>query len=512
MEWTFKIRSENVTYTISETEIAVKPMNELFLSNKDEFAATFGEVIETEPFDGGAAAEAESAADREVFRKAGWQFVHPHAEVALMTETGPRTIESGTVHQVILSDTRSRMIATGLATVRFNDEKLSEEEVKNLLAEDGLSIVYRLGFAPNTFEVRLPSGRPLPEIIGMLQAKTERYQYAEPSLLQIIKPREAPRFAPLSEPEIKNEVQWHHIFMRSFDAWKDTVGKGLRVAVIENGMQVSHTDLEESIVGGGFFKKTAVGETQFVRYEKGMPDFPDDSHGTLVLGLVGARLNGSQGCGVAPEAGLIAIACLPDQTGTQATLARAVHYAADPSFEDKLSKPGEGADVISCSLDTQKKLDSNLYDAITFASNQGRAGKGAPIFWAVDNLHTAIEIDKVFSHPEVIAIAGHDREGNKVQPSAFGKRLEYLAPGEDVASTNSFNGFREDNDGTSFATPLAAGVAALVLSLQPEWTAKKVREHLKQSCVPPGSAPDNEVGFGRLSAAIAVAKAKPPDL
>ncbi len=60
--------------------------------------------------------------------------------------------------------------------------------------------------------------------------------------------------------------------------------------------------------------------------------------------------NDRGGCGSAPEADLIAVACLSDQIGTQTTLARALAYAADPSREDGRARADDGADIISVSL------------------------------------------------------------------------------------------------------------------------------------------------------------------
>jgi thermitase len=294
-------------------------------------------------------------------------------------------------------------------------------------------------------------------------------------------------------------------------AWQITRGAGkrpVRVAVIDNGMQISHKDLNGAIVSGGFFNPEGVGLANFVRLTPGMADFPPDPHGTFCLGLVGARINNDDGCGIAPEANLIAIACANDQTGTQTTLARAIHYAADPHSWDSLAKSSEGADVISCSLNTQNLLHTALKDAIHFAYEKGRSGLGVPVFWAASNEHTEISKDMLCSHHEIIPVASYDRTGAKFV-SAFGPQLEYLAPGRDVFSTNSDNGFSRDS-GTSFATPLAAGVAALVLALQPGWNKEQIRNLLRKSCdqIGPLAGHNDETGYGRLNAAIAAARAK----
>jgi thermitase len=217
------------------------------------------------------------------------------------------------------------------------------------------------------------------------------------------------------------------------------------------------------------------------------------------------------GCGSAPRADLIAVACLTDQIGTQTTLARAVAYAADPTREDAQASAANGADVIVSSLGPNGPdwdLTSVLDLAIRFAANQGRGGLGTPIFWAVSNGHFEVERDEVSSHPDVIGVGRSDRN-DQADGSAFGPKLEFLAPGVDVFSTKSGSKFGFST-GTSFAAPLAAGVGALVLSRHPQFTAQQVRERLRTTCDKVGGVTydanghHDEYGFGRINAARAV--------
>ena len=147
-----------------------------------------------------------------------------------------------------------------------------------------------------------------------------------------------------------------------------------------------------------------------------------------------------------------------DQVGTQATLARAVAYAADPTREDGRARPEDGADIISCSLgpDTVAdwKLTSVLDLALDFAATRGRGGLGSPLFWSVSNGNFELVRDEVCSHPRVLAV-GRSNRNDRQDGSAFGPKLEFLAPGREVFSTRAGNRNGVDT-GTSFATPLAA--------------------------------------------------------
>jgi thermitase len=286
----------------------------------------------------------------------------------------------------------------------------------------------------------------------------------------------------------------------------------MRIAVIDNGMQVNHPDLKGGIVGGGYFQSDGGASSTFVRLKAGMSGFPDVAHGTFCLGMAGARLNNKRGgCGSAPEADLLAVACMNDQVGTQTTLARAVAYAADPSREDKQASASSGADVIACSLGPNGPdwdLTSVLDLALRFVANQGRGGLGTPIFWAASNGHFEISRDEVSSHADVIAVGRSDRN-DQADGSAYGPKLEFLAPGVDVYNATSGGKYRFWT-GTSFAAPLAAGVGALVLARNPQWTAQQVREQLQATCDKIGgvtydsSGHHDEYGFGRINAARAV--------
>jgi len=211
---------------------------------------------------------------------------------------------------------------------------------------------------------------------------------------------------------------------------------------------------------------------------------------------------------MAPEASLIAVACADNLLTTQATLARAVHFAVKPSDYDPQANDQNAADIISCSLDTNNPLLTVLKEAITFANQKGRkrngAALGVPIFWSVSNVSDTILKDPVCCLPEVIAVGRYTNRGVR-DKGAFGEQLAFLAPGRAVYSTRSGNQYGE-GDGTSFSTALAAGVGALVLSVHPDWTAAQVRNKLVQSCDPMNGVNGHSdfSGFGKLNAHKAV--------
>jgi thermitase len=501
MKWIFKINRKVVTWEISETLVAIPPPPDFKPRIiDDEFPETLGKAASN----GGGYYYKRSIPDQEIFERTGWRFISP-------AQSG----NEKDVRQVYFSESGDLLIETKLATVQLVAEHCytNRTSPEKILAEDDLEIVYRLSFAPNLYAVRILSQRTLPDTIEVLQKKTDRYVFAEPSVLQRVSGRETP-----SDPDYFD--QWQHadalkldgtggLGLHSEEAWAITTGVGdngpVRVAVIDNGMDINHTDLKDAIKSGGFFRPDAPGSgtATFVRFQKGMTGFPVRGHGTFCLGMVGAKKdNQNGGCGIAPDADLVAVACAVDQTGTQLTLARAIEFAVNPQAVDPGGPTTAGADVISCSLRTANVVESVLELALNSAA-AGRGGLGVPIFWAVSNDSTPISDDQLCSLDNVIAVGRANRTGAP-GGSASGPKLEFIAPGVDVfgPSRGSQNVV---STGTSFATPLAAGVAALVISLHPDWTADEVRQHLRDTCDKPnGDGHDDAFGFGRLNAANAV--------
>lgn len=277
------------------------------------------------------------------------------------------------------------------------------------------------------------------------------------------------------------------------EAWGTTRGAGVTVAVIDTGVDASHPDLAGAVVGGtdvsgigGADGRTPVGE--------------DSGHGTMVASLLAGR--GQPGglgvIGVAPEASVLAISvgfgAGPRDVDTE--IAEAVTWAVD-----------NGADVINLSL-TRNTLDWPVswdeaflhaaeHDVVVVAA-AGNRGAGTEIVGAPATM------------PGVLTVAGVDRRGiASLDASSQGITIGVSAPSEQLVGAVPGGGY-VTWQGTSGATPLVSGVAALVRAAHPDLDAANVIERIVATAEPVGAeVPSPLYGFGLLRAADAVGASVP---
>jgi subtilisin family serine protease len=277
------------------------------------------------------------------------------------------------------------------------------------------------------------------------------------------------------------------------DAWKDSEGEGVTVAVIDTGVRAEHPDLEGNIVPGVNF----IDSTQ--------PPSDTNGHGTMCAGIIAAvRNNEKFVVGVAPKAKIMAIKIFRGAgdlgaSGAKASIcADAIIYAAD-----------HGARVISNSWGPANIdfPDEEVKTAVKYAHC-----KNCVVVFAAGNEGADIADRLYLNHDKVISVAASDKsshrwEGENDSSSNYGAGITVSAPGLEIISTSIDSGDYSIGAGTSMACPHVAGVAALILSVRKDISPDDVKDIIRNGVDNFKYVTGQPIGLGTIDAAICVSKA-----
>jgi subtilisin family serine protease len=270
--------------------------------------------------------------------------------------------------------------------------------------------------------------------------------------------------------------EWHLQTIGAPTAWNVATGSGVTVAILDSGIDASHPDLAPQLVPGWNF------------YDNNSNTADVFGHGTEVAGVVAALGNNSMGvAGVAFNARLMPIR-VTDTSGyaSISALANGLTYAAD-----------HGARVANMSFAVQSY--ASVISAAQYFMN-----KGGVVLNSAGNYGT---LDSTAPSNALVSVSATTSSDTFASWSSFGPYVDLSAPGVSIWTTTMGGGYGAVS-GTSFSSPLTAGVAALVMSANAALTPSQVVSVLESSAVDLGSAGyDDDFGYGRVSAANAVAAA-----
>jgi len=285
--------------------------------------------------------------------------------------------------------------------------------------------------------------------------------------------------------------QWHHSTINSERAWSMSTGEGVLVAVIDTGIDITHPALRDRISPRSFNSHSLRTGIQYVQ--------DDDGHGTHVSGIIAASSRAGTVAGVAPGVELLVIKANRPGTGyfELAAYLRGVNYAVE-----------NGARVINLSLGRHHRSGSdpneqrvlrNAVNAgvviIAAAGNDGYRRAGFPA-----------------AYPEVIAVSAlqePDVFDSRFSNANSGLEIDLAAPGGLIYSTLPV-GRTGNKSGTSMAAPAVAGVAALVLSRNPNLAPQQVRQILTSTARRTTVWDRNLYGYGIVNAYAALLRLGSP--
>lgn len=411
---------------------------------------------------------------------------------------------------------------TNQITIQF-DENVSEEDCTQIAGYVGLKSLKMVEGIPNTFVYQLTAdSQENPIKITNRLTRYSQVLIAEPNLIIQSQQHYTPRDPFYAKQwylynQGGNQVNANaHIFAEK--AWDITRGnRSIIVAVADDSVDLKHPDFQGSgkVVSPMDFKDNDFSPS---------PGVESDNHGTACAGVAVAEENGQGIVGVAPGCALMPI--------------RTTGYLDDESIENVFNWAiNKGASVISCSWGPSAvyfPLSVRQRAVISKAATQGRNGKGCVVVFAAGNANRPINgtinergwprnvlsgqtkwLGGFTVHPDVITVSASTSLNKKAAYSNWGTGISVCAPSNNappgmwlqetgfVSTPPEVTGmlpglgvFTADRvgstgydpgdytgyfGGTSSATPVVAGVAALMLSANPNLTAQQVRSILQQT-------------------------------
>lgn len=280
-------------------------------------------------------------------------------------------------------------------------------------------------------------------------------------------------------------LQWALRRVNAFEAWR--IERGLHsevtVAVIDTGIDPSHEDLEDRLEPG----------FDFINQDEQPSD--DDGHGTHVAGIIGA--NSSNRIGIAGLSWGAKV--MPIKTCTAS--------GACPLFETyagTVDAVRRGASILNLSLGGEGTCDTIAQTVFDWVRDRGALAVVAAGNSAMEGNPSITPANC----DNTLGVGAVDRRGRHAPFSSYGKFVDVSAPGVEVWSTylpvksigTGFIGYAPLS-GTSMATPVVAGIAALVKARHPDWTPDQIEERLIKTARDAGKkGRDDKFGKGIVDA------------
>lgn len=283
-----------------------------------------------------------------------------------------------------------------------------------------------------------------------------------------------PSPTPTPTPEVSGSTQtipWGITRIKADEAWSLSSGSGVKVGVIDTGIDTDHPDLKENLVGC----------LNFISSRKTCED--DNGHGTHVSGIIAARNNNLGVVGVAPEAKIYALKVLDRRGGGYLSdVIEGLDWAVSNHLQVVNMSLGTSSDVASL-REAVKRVNAAGIIQVAAAGNSGPG---------------ANTVNYPAKYPEVIAVAALDSAGYVPSWSSRGPEVDLAAPGVNINATY-LSGQYKVLSGTSMSAPHLTGTVALRLFLKPGESPSQI-EALLEAKTDPLPLDPTLVGAGLVNA------------
>ncbi|MFJ1560506.1 S8 family serine peptidase [Streptomyces mirabilis] len=297
--------------------------------------------------------------------------------------------------------------------------------------------------------------------------------------------------APAAAADGVQSQQWYLDAMNAQGLWKVSTGKGISVAVVDTGVNPNTNSLKGQVLPGVDVTGSTGDETD---------DYT--GHGTSMAELIAGTGSGDGIKGVAPGAKIIPIRTVLLGIGKKGeeqgdTSAKAIRAAADSD-----------AKIISMSFETFSAFDGGL-EAVQYAENKGKL--------LIAGVGNSADIAKNYigypaKYPGVVGVSAINENGEVAKFSQDGAYVDLASPGVDVPTwcDKTFKSYCPQSNGTSQATAITSGAAALIWSAHPKWTANQVLRVMIDTAGRdwPKSTPSRYLGYGTIRPAQVLLKGK----
>lgn len=331
---------------------------------------------------------------------------------------------------------------------------------KDLIKEKyNLSIVKNLK-GVNAQSVYLAKGK-----VKELQNDSSVKYVEEDTLVSIVgKPN------PDNDTSSTQTLPWGVEAIDSNDVWSNYTGTGVKVAVLDTGIDMDHPDLVDNVKGG----------INFVNTRKSFND--DNGHGTHVAGTIAAVNNTIGVVGVGPNIELYGVKVLNRRgSGYTSDIIAGLEWAVDNNI-----------DVVNMSIGSDY-YNQAYEDAINYAY-----ANGVILVAAAGNDGSAVDYPAAYDN--VIAVSAMAQDQTLAYFSSRGPEVDVTAPGVSILSTYK-DGLYATMDGTSMATPHVAGIVALMIQSGTSKDLVEIRARFASDCIDLGdSGKDEFFGYGLVNA------------